>query len=188
MPVQPTDSGDAGLGKRLVDQLRDRGSVSAPAVQRALRTVDRHVILPAVSLREAYADDSVCSKFDASGMRISAASQPTIVAMMLEGLDVAPGHRILEIGAGYNAARPAELTGPTGRLTIIDVDEDIVAAARTNLATAHTFADPGADAAAAGRRNRRIGWCRSCVTTVRSGSASAAYDRVFATTTPGGTT
>jgi protein-L-isoaspartate(D-aspartate) O-methyltransferase len=37
---------------------------------------------------------------------VSSASQPSIVAVMLEQLDLAQGQRVLEIGAGtgYNAA------------------------------------------------------------------------------------
>ncbi|MFD6802679.1 hypothetical protein [Streptomyces cyaneofuscatus] len=37
---------------------------------------------------------------------VSSASSPTVVATMLEQLEAAPGHRVLEIGAatGLNAA------------------------------------------------------------------------------------
>ena len=54
---------------------------------------------------------------------------------MLEQLDARPGHRILEIGTGtgINAALLAELAGPGGHVTTIDIDEDIVTAARRNL-------------------------------------------------------
>jgi protein-L-isoaspartate(D-aspartate) O-methyltransferase len=47
---------------------------------------------------------------------------------MLEQLDVQPGHRVLEIGAGtgYNAALLAHLAGPDGHVTTIDIDEDVV--------------------------------------------------------------
>ena len=49
-----------------------------------------------------------------NGSAISSASSPNLVAGMLEQLDIQPGHRVLEIGAGigYNAALMAELTGP----------------------------------------------------------------------------
>ena len=44
-------------------------------------------------------------------MPISSSSQPSMMARMLTALDVAPGHRVLEIGAGtgYNAAPLAAL-------------------------------------------------------------------------------
>src|SRR5262249_2838597 len=46
-----------------------------------------------------------------------------------------PGMRVLEVGAGtgFNAALMAQLVGPTGRVTAIDVDDDIVAGARAHL-------------------------------------------------------
>jgi protein-L-isoaspartate(D-aspartate) O-methyltransferase len=66
------------------------------------------------------------------------ASAPGIVAQMLEQLDVQPGHRVLEIGAGtgYNAALLAHLVGPDGHVTTIDIDGDVVDAARSGLAAA----------------------------------------------------
>ena len=58
------------------------------------------------------------------------------MALMLEQLDVQPGHRVLEIGAGtgYNAALLAHLAGGSGEVTTLDLDDDIVAAAREHLA------------------------------------------------------
>jgi protein-L-isoaspartate(D-aspartate) O-methyltransferase len=54
---------------------------------------------------------------------------------MLEALDVHSGHRVLEIGAGtgYNAAVLAELVGPSGSVVTIDVDDELVDAARRHL-------------------------------------------------------
>jgi protein-L-isoaspartate(D-aspartate) O-methyltransferase len=58
--------------------------------------------------------------------------------MMLEQLGVQPGQRVLEIGAGtgYNAALLQHLVGDAGQVTTIDLDDDIVAGARTALAAA----------------------------------------------------
>jgi protein-L-isoaspartate O-methyltransferase len=58
--------------------------------------------------------------------------------MQLGQLDVRPGHRVLEVGAGtgYNAALLAHLAGPHGHVTTIDVDADIVADAQQLLASA----------------------------------------------------
>src|SRR5262249_6156837 len=92
--------------------------------------------LPGIPLQEAYADEPVYTKHDTTGARISAASQPKIVAMMLEQLQLKPGHRVLELGAGtgYNAALMATITGQTGHVTTIDVDDDLVENARKHLA------------------------------------------------------
>lgn len=128
------------LRATLVRQLADAGMVRTARVEAALRSVPRHAFLPGVPLRQCYADDVTATKRDADGVPISAASQPAIVAVMLEQLDVRPGARILEIGAGtgYNAALLSRLAGPDGRVVTVDVDEDIVAGARSALAGAGT--------------------------------------------------
>ena len=130
-------SADA-LRARLADQLCMNNIVRTPAVETAIRHVPRDVFLPGIPIDEAYADKPVYTKQDSTGTRISAASQPAIVAMMLEQLQIDPGQRILELGAGtgYNAALMTTITGETGRVTTIDVDDDIVASARKHLAAA----------------------------------------------------
>ncbi len=57
---------------------------------------------------------------------------------MLAQLDVRPGHRILEIGAGtgYNAALLAHLASPSGRVTTVELDPGIAAEAGKALAAA----------------------------------------------------
>ncbi|SBW22520.1 O-methyltransferase [Candidatus Protofrankia californiensis] len=126
------------LRDALADRLRDQGTVRTGRVEAAIRAVPRHLFVPTVPLEEAYTDEPVYTKHDGAGMSISAASQPTIVAMMLEQLRVQPGHRVLEIGAGtgYNAGLLAYLVGDDGQITTIDVDDDIVAGARAGLAAA----------------------------------------------------
>lgn len=137
--VVTTLGDDSGaLRQSLVDRLCEQGSVRTPGVETVLRSVPRDLFLPGVPLDQAYADNPVATKTDAAGTAVSAASQPTIVAVMLEQLDVRPGQRILEIGAGtgYNAALLGSLVGPTGRVTTVDVDPDIVDGARAHLAAA----------------------------------------------------
>jgi protein-L-isoaspartate(D-aspartate) O-methyltransferase len=131
-------SGD--LREELASLLTCRGVLRTPAIETAFRTTSRHLFLPGVPLRDAYADTPVYTKHDASGVSVSAASQPWTVAGMLEQLSPRPGHRILEAGAGtgYNAALLAAIAGPTGHVTTIDVDDDLVIAARRHLETAGT--------------------------------------------------
>ncbi len=60
------------------------------------------------------------------------------MAEMLEQLEPRPGERILEIGAGsgYNAALLASLVGADGFVSTVDLDADIVKAARERLGSA----------------------------------------------------
>lgn len=133
--VERVDAAD--LRHRMVDDLRARAVVTSPAVEAALRVVPRHVFVPEVPPERAYADEAVVTKVGDDGMPTSSASQPSIVGLMLEQLDVARGHRVLEIGAGtgYNAALLAELVGPEGAVTTVDLDADVVERARPACGT-----------------------------------------------------
>ena len=95
----------------------------------------RHRFLSGLPLEEAYTDDVVAVKRDADGVVLSSASQPTMVAMMLQQLDLQPGQNVLEIGAGtgYNAALMQHIVGNQGAVTSIDLDKDMVHLAETNL-------------------------------------------------------
>lgn len=132
------DTDATRLRHALVDQLQDNGHARTPAVETALRTVPRHLFVPDATREAAYANNVVDVKHDVDGAAISCASQPGIVALMLDQLEAQPGERILELGAGtgYNAALLAHLVGESGHVTTIDVDDDLVEGARAHLATA----------------------------------------------------
>lgn len=99
-----------------------------------MRAVPRHRFLPGKALDEAYADRAIAIKMDGPDIA-SSISQPAMIALMLELLAPAPGDRILEIGtgSGYNAALLAEIVGPEGSVTTIDLDEDLASRARATL-------------------------------------------------------
>ena len=67
----------------------------------------------------------------------SSASQPGVVATMLDRLDLEPHHRVLEIGtgSGYNAALLCARVNDH-QVTSIDIDPELVDSARANLAQA----------------------------------------------------
>jgi protein-L-isoaspartate(D-aspartate) O-methyltransferase len=131
----PHDAEATRLREALVADLRAREALRSEPVEAALRAVPRHLFVPGIPLSRAYANDVVLTKRDPQDAPISAASQPSIVALMLEQLGVEHGHNVLEIGAGtgYNAALLAHLTGPEGRVTTIEVDPDLVPKARAAL-------------------------------------------------------
>src|SRR5260221_1635385 len=144
----PSESGGSGgpeqqggpdaARARLVDELRDSGRLTSRAVEAAFRAVPRHVFLPEMAATEAYQDEAFVIKTGDDGMPVSSSSQPAIMAIMLEQLGLAPGHRVLEIrtGTGYNAALMAFLVGERGSVVTVDVDVDLVTRARANLAAA----------------------------------------------------
>src|SRR5438552_5060438 len=122
----------------MVDQLKKRGLEFDPAIEAAFRAVPREAFVPNIPLEQVYAGDVIVTKRDAGGDPISSSSEVGIMIVMAHLLDVAPGQRILEIGAGtgYNAAVLAELVGERGAITTIDIDADIAALARQHLARA----------------------------------------------------
>ncbi|WP_328952915.1 methyltransferase, FxLD system [Kitasatospora purpeofusca] len=129
------------LRAALTDRLLEQGAIRTAAVENAFRTVAREYFLPGFPLETGYADNPTYTKADGSGTQISAASQPAIVALMLEQLDPQPGERIFEAGAGtgVNAAYLGRIVGPDGHVTTVDVDEDLVDGARKHLADAGTM-------------------------------------------------
>ncbi|MFG2402560.1 methyltransferase, FxLD system [Streptomyces lydicus] len=120
------------LRNKLVDQLKADGRVQSDDIEAALRAVPRHVFVrqskPGATLEEAYADTPVHTKFDSSGASISAVSQPSVNALMLELTEAKQGMRVLEAGAGSGlfAATMGRLVGEEGHVYTIDVDQDLV--------------------------------------------------------------
>jgi protein-L-isoaspartate(D-aspartate) O-methyltransferase len=122
------------LAARVVTATR----IGSGRVAAALRAVPRHLFLPGLPPEATYADDAIVTKRDQGGQPISSSSQPAIMAIMLDQLDLAPGHRVLEIGTGtgYNAALISHIVGPSGQVTSIDIDPELVGTAREHLASA----------------------------------------------------
>lgn len=125
------------LHHALVEELKSSGNITTETVAAAFHAVPRHLFLPAFPPEKVYQDQAIPTKYE-DGRPISSSSQPAIMAIMLEQLDLQPGQRVLEIGAGtgYNAALMAHITGSEGHVTTVDFDEDIVAGARSHLASA----------------------------------------------------
>jgi protein-L-isoaspartate(D-aspartate) O-methyltransferase len=155
----------SSLRRRLVADLGSRGLVSSEPVRRAFLAVPREAFLPGRPPKEVYRDVAIPTRFDAQGFPSSSSSQPAIMAAMLERLDVRPGQRVLEIGAGtgYNAALLKELVGPAGRVVSIELDPQVAREARSALrGTGHRVRVVNGDG--------RQGW-----------PAAAPYDRIVVT-------
>ncbi|GAA4693934.1 protein-L-isoaspartate(D-aspartate) O-methyltransferase [Promicromonospora umidemergens] len=136
MPTTATDP--ARLREALVAKIDSLGIFRTPAVREAFLKVPRHVFLAEVDVEAAYVARQVVTKRAADGTATSSASSPSIVAIMLEQLDVEPGHNVLEIGAatGINAALLSELVGDSGKVTTIELDQDLADGAHAHLSEA----------------------------------------------------
>lgn len=127
----------SALHQTLIDKLKREKLIRTPTVEAAFRAVPRHLFLPDEPLEEVYQNRAIVTK-QLDGQPVSSSSEPAVMAIMLEQLDLKPGHRVLEIGAGtgYNAALIAHIVGDTGQVIAVDIDEDIAENARKHLAVA----------------------------------------------------
>jgi protein-L-isoaspartate(D-aspartate) O-methyltransferase len=118
-----------------------------------------------------YADRALITHVrpEASGspctVAVSSSSQPSLMAQMLEDLDLQPGLRVLEVGAGtgYNAALLSYMVGPKKVLSI-DVDREVLSEAWDHL---RAFADREVELR---QGDGRLGW-----------PESAPFDRMMVT-------
>lgn len=119
----------------MVTALRDDGLITSSPVAAAMSTVPREAFAPGEPLGRVYATDATLApKVGPDGRPTSVVSASHIQAIQLEQAAVEPGMRVLEVGSGgYNAALLAELVGPTGSVTTVDIDPDVVARARAGL-------------------------------------------------------
>lgn len=98
----------------VVRQLVARG-IHDPLVLAAMRKVPRHELIPQDYRGDSYGDHPVSI---GEGQTIS---QPLIVAMMTEALELKGGERILEVGtgSGYQAAVLGEIAGEVYTIEIV---------------------------------------------------------------------
>ncbi len=91
---------DRAMREALVRKLVALGDMSTPSVVEAMRLVPRHDFIPGVPLEVAYGNHPVVIGHDQT------ISQPSVVAMMTEALELGGHERVLEIGtgSGYQAA------------------------------------------------------------------------------------
>lgn len=101
--------------KMVETQIQARG-VKDPRVLSALRKVERHQFVPKAYLDSAYSDQPLPI---GEGQTIS---QPYIVALMTELLELKGGEKVLEVGtgSGYQAAILAELAKEVYSIEIVE--------------------------------------------------------------------
>ncbi len=104
----------------------------ATAARRAFDAVPRELFLPAALRSRAHMDHPLPLGHGQTN------SQPSTVLAMLELLDVRPGHRVLDVGAGsgWTTALLAHLVGPGGRVVGVERIAHLALGARIALADA----------------------------------------------------
>ena len=155
------------LRRQMVDRLKEGGVLITPAVEQAMAQVPRHLFVPQTEIEGAYVEEAVMVKHTRDGRPISSASQPKIVATMLEQLELSQGQYVLEIGTGtgYNAALLGVLCGSSGAVVSIELEPDLAEGA------AQILTHLGFDQVEVGVGDGREGF-----------SQRAPYDRVIVTT------
>lgn len=147
-PARLDEAGIRSMIEDYVDGLKSAGAIGSPVVERAFRTVERHRLLETFHYRGAdgritveadprdprrdhleliYADTALVTRH-IGGLPASSTSQASLVARMLELLDLTEGMKVLEVGAGtgYNAALMAEIVGDQHLVVTVDVLQDVV--------------------------------------------------------------
>jgi protein-L-isoaspartate(D-aspartate) O-methyltransferase len=144
----------------MVDRMIAEGALWSPALVEAFRATPRHHFLDRVFVflrkhnrwRETltrdpepdqlgllYSDRALITSLSPRRgpepvVPISSSSQPSLMAQMLEDLQVERGQRVLEVGTGtgYNAALLAHVAGPE-HVVSVDVDRDVLSRAWDHL-------------------------------------------------------
>ncbi|MEU0097882.1 methyltransferase domain-containing protein [Streptomyces sp. NPDC006267] len=157
-PSVPGTEADAAR-QALVREIAAQGGLTDPAWRTAFAEVPRHLFVPFYYvrgiggyerlwgedpdpgrrsrwLRGVYTDEALATRLR-DGELVSSSSQPSLMALMLDALDVREGDTVLEIGtgSGYNAALLAHRLGDAA-VTGVDLDAEITESARGHLATA----------------------------------------------------
>jgi protein-L-isoaspartate(D-aspartate) O-methyltransferase len=119
--------------------------VEEQRVLAAMRAVPRHAFVPTSQLDEAYGDYPLPI---GHGQTIS---QPSLVALMTELLELEPGDRVLEVGtgSGYQAAILGELTDEVYSVEIVPVLAKTARAVLDGLGYEHIVTE---------RRDGYLGW------------------------------
>lgn len=144
------------LNRKLIKEIKKKGFLKNKRIINTFENTMRHDFLPCIYkenmdgqlvkyereeylkfdelVEYIYSDKSIV--FHArNNIHKSSVSQPSLIASMLEMLDIKQGDKILEIGtgSGYNAALMASITGQSGIVFSTEIDKDISDIAKNNI-------------------------------------------------------
>lgn len=122
---------DLPLDKRRRERLLAQCPEVSSVVLQTIRDIPRHLFVDDRSL--AYEDAPLAI---GRGQTIS---QPTLVARTLDALNLGPGMRVLDVGAGsgWTAALLARLVGPTGHIVALERHGPLCKRALANVTKVH---------------------------------------------------
>lgn len=137
-----------------IEMLKKSEAIRSPQVERAFRKVPRHRLLERIyvstkdfsarsgyrqiqndpldpkpeHLRLIYSHRALLTRIGSNGLPTSSTSMAGLIADMLELMNLEPGLKVLEIGAGtgYNAALIAEIVGDQSKVVSVDIQKDVV--------------------------------------------------------------
>ncbi|WP_237771509.1 methyltransferase domain-containing protein [Kribbella sp. ALI-6-A] len=137
--------------KKVVSELVVNGNIPDPRWQAAFGAVPRHLFVPRFCRNDQHGSSVVDSAAAEQWLSTiysdihlvttedvrSSSTAPSLMASMLEALELNGDERVVEIGTGtgYNAALLSERLG-ADRVTSVDIDPDLVAQARMRLGEA----------------------------------------------------
>jgi protein-L-isoaspartate(D-aspartate) O-methyltransferase len=126
------------LWNEMLNSMRENGAFISDGVESAFSAIPRHLFLPDTPIEDVYSDRAIGVKTDASGLLTSSSSQPSMMAVMLNQLQLKAGDNVLEIGTatGYNAAIMQHIIGDSGTVTSIEIDHELAQKAQANLSRA----------------------------------------------------
>ena len=115
----------------MVQRYRGAGYIKTDAVAQAMLRVPREEFMDPAYVDYAYSDQP----FSIPGDGRQTISAPYMYPIFYEPLELEPGDRLLEIGAGsgYGAALARELVGPTGIVVAIEINPVTYRFAEENL-------------------------------------------------------
>ena len=149
LSVQPDDIGPAR--RWFAEELQHTANVRSPAVVEAFATVPREHfagpgpwrVLSLIRGRDYWTTDDADPRRLCHDILVAIDEtrrlnngQPSLWASLIDQLGLKAGERVIHVGAGlgYYSAIMAEIVGPGGRVTALEIDPDLAKRARANLA------------------------------------------------------
>lgn len=121
----------------MVNYLKHTGYIRSESIEEAMLAVDRAYFVPSDYEGFAYSDNALPMGYNQT------ISAPSVVAFMLEALQLKPGMKVLEIGtgSGYNSALISHILGRRGKITTVEIVPELFDIAKNNISKMKNLQD-----------------------------------------------